>query len=107
MAFCRKKKKLQNFKWETYISLPSSINSIYISTEKKLKIHNRPPLLIWKCNNDEGHHSKYKQEMTSYNVKMTDTVKYDVCLDVIVNGLVVNHTLFLQTVTCMGFLRTW
>ena len=107
MAFCRKKKKLQNFKWETYISLPSSINSIYISTEKKLKIHNRPPLLIWKCNNDEGHHSKYKQEMTSYNVKMTDTVKYDVCLDVIVNGLVVNHTLFLQTATCMGFLRTW
>jgi hypothetical protein len=42
--------------------------------------------------------------MTSYNVKMTDMVKYDVCLDVIVNVLVVNHTLFLQTVTCMGFL---
>ena len=35
---------------------------------------------------------------------MTDMVKYDVCLDVIVNVLVVNHTLFLQTVTCMGFL---
>ena len=95
---------MQNFKWKTYISLPSSNNSIYISTEKKLNIHNRPPILIWKCNNQEGHHSKYKQEMTSYNVKMTDMVKCYVCLDVIVNGLVANHTLFLQSVTCMGFL---
>jgi hypothetical protein len=41
----------------------------------------------------------------SYNVEMTNTVRNDVCLDVIVNGLVVNQTLFLQTVTCMEFLE--
>jgi hypothetical protein len=36
---------------------------------------------------------------------MTSTVRNDVCLDVIVNGLVVNQTLFLQTVTGMEFLE--
>ena len=41
----------------------------------------------------------------SYNVEMTNTVRNDVCLDVIVNGLVFNQTLFLQTVTCMEFLE--
>ena len=43
--------------------------------------------------------------MTSHNVEMTDTVRNDVCVHVIVNGMVVNQTLFLQTVTCMEFLE--
>jgi hypothetical protein len=46
-----------------------------------------------------------KQEMTSYNVKMTDMVRNHVCLDVIVNGVVVNQTLYVQTVTCIEFLE--
>jgi len=43
--------------------------------------------------------------MTSHNVEMNNTVRNGVCLDVIVNGLVVNQTLFVQTVTCMEFLE--
>jgi hypothetical protein len=38
-------------------------------------------------------------------LKMTNTVRNHVCLDVIANGLVVNQTLFVQTVTCMQFLE--
>ena len=43
--------------------------------------------------------------MTSHNVEMTDTVRNDVCVDVIVNGIVVNQTILVQTVTCMEFLE--
>ena len=99
------KKKLENFKWKTHIFLQSSNKSIVINTEKNLEHQDKEPVLIWRYDNIIALQSMLKQEMTSYNVKMTDMVRNHVCLDVIVNGLVVNQTLFVQTVTCMEFLE--
>jgi len=98
------KKKLENFKWKTHIFLQSSNKSIVINTEKNLEHQDKEPVLIWRYDNNIALQSILKQEMTSYNVEMTDTVRNDVCLDVIVNGMVVNQTLFVQTVACMEFL---
>jgi len=99
------KKKLESFKWKTHIFLQSSNESIFINTEKNLEHQDKESVLIWRYDNNIALQSILKQEMTSHNVEMTDTVRNDVCLDVIVNGLVVNETLFLQTVTCMEFLE--
>ena len=99
------KKKLENFKWKTHIFLQSSNKSIFINTEKNLEHQVKETVLIWRYDNSIALQSILKQERTSYNVKMTDTVRNHVCLDVIVNGLVVNQTLFVQTVTCMEFLE--
>ena len=99
------KKKLENFKWKTHIFLQSSNKSIFINTEKNLEHQDKETVLIWRYDNSIALQSMLKQEMTSYNVKMTDMVRNHVCLDVIVNGLVVNQTLFVQTVTCMEFLE--
>ena len=99
------KKKLENFKWKIHIFLQSSNKSIVINTEKNLEHQDKEPVLIWRYDNIIALQSMLKQEMTSYNVKMTDMVRNHVCLDVIVNGLVVNQTLFVQTVTCMEFLE--
>lgn len=99
------KKKLENFKWKTRIFLQSSNESIFINTETNLEHLEKESVSMWQYVNGLALQSTLRQEMTSHNVEMTDVVKNDVCLDVIVNGLVVNQTLFLQTVTCMEFLE--
>ena len=99
------KTKLENFKWKTHIFLQSSNESIFINTEKNLEHQDKESVLILRYDNNIALQSTLKQEMTSHNVEMTNTVRNGVCLDVIVNGSVINQTLFIQTVTCMKFLE--